>query len=91
MSSNASRRGEWYIAERFRCSSAGDFEWIDRCRELLAGVGHFVRVGDAYHTLAVFVELGHFRNFGRGNGNEVLEDAGVEFMDVLEGVRCQII
>jgi hypothetical protein len=41
--------------------------------------------------LAVFVELGHFRNFGRGNGNEVREDAGVEFMDVLEGVRRQVI
>ena len=72
-----------HVSERFRGGGAGDFEGVDGVRE--AGVGHFVGVGDAEHALAVFVQFGHFGDFGPGDGDEVGEDFGVEGLDAGEG------
>ena len=81
MSTYASRRREWHVAERLRCCSARNLEAVDRCGKCPASVKHLVRVSYANHALAIFVQLRHFSDFWRGNGNDIVEDGGIEPLD----------
>ena len=81
MSAYAGRRRVRHVAEWLGRCGAGNFEAVDGGGEGAASFEHLVGIGYADHALAIFVEFGHFGDFGGGDGDEVGEHGGVKLVN----------
>jgi len=76
-------------SEWFGCRGRADFEGVDAVRN--ARVRYFIRICDHRHTLAVLVQLRHFRYLGPGYRHDRFKVCGIRLGDTLKGLGNTVV